>query len=102
MMSPSIGPMGTRARLGFIPNRPQHEAGMRIEPPPSFAGGIGATPPAPPPPHPPPHPPPPRTAPPTPDPPPSAPAPTDCASDPTVAAQSSEEDRTQACCSCRR
>src|SRR4029453_7520582 len=44
MMSPSIGPMGTRARLGFIPNRPQHEAGMRIEPPPSFAWAIGTTP----------------------------------------------------------
>lgn len=27
---------GLRPRVGFSPNSPQHEAGMRIEPPPSF------------------------------------------------------------------
>ena len=30
-----------RARLVFRPTRPQHEAGMRIEPPPSFAWAAG-------------------------------------------------------------
>ena len=30
------GPEGVRARVGFRPNSPQQEAGMRIEPPPSL------------------------------------------------------------------
>jgi hypothetical protein len=34
--SPS-GAIDTRARLAFNPTRPQQEAGMRIEPPPSLA-----------------------------------------------------------------
>ena len=29
--------MGTRPRVGLSPTSPQHDAGMRIEPPPSFA-----------------------------------------------------------------
>src|SRR5438874_356698 len=43
--SPASGPMGTRPRVGLRPKRPQHEAGMRIEPPPSVAvvaGGMQA------------------------------------------------------------
>src|SRR5678815_3557421 len=35
--SPPSGPAVMRARVGFRPNRPQAEAGMRIEPPPSVA-----------------------------------------------------------------
>src|SRR4051812_49824216 len=51
--SPRSGPSGLRARLGFNPNTPDAEAGMRIEPPPSLAcatGGMRAAtaPPAPP------------------------------------------------------
>src|SRR5262249_19353886 len=42
--SPTCGPMGTRARLGFRPTRPQHPAGMRIEPPPSLACAAGRMP----------------------------------------------------------
>ena len=44
--SPSrlLGPLGTRLRLGFSPTRPQHDDGMRIEPPPSLAWAIGAMP----------------------------------------------------------
>src|SRR6202023_3810303 len=42
--SPKSGPMGLRARVGFRPNRPQHEAGTRIEPPPSVACAIGSMP----------------------------------------------------------
>jgi len=30
--------------VGFIPNRPQQEAGIRIEPPPSLALAIGTIP----------------------------------------------------------
>src|SRR5262245_49595882 len=41
--SPASGPEGLRARVGFKPNRPQHEAGMRIEPPPSLPCAIGTT-----------------------------------------------------------
>src|SRR5262249_54994766 len=43
---PSVRPgaMGTRARDGLRPNNPQHEAGPRIEPPPSVACAIGRTP----------------------------------------------------------
>src|ERR1700682_708716 len=39
--SPRSGPSGLRARVGFIPNRPQAEAGIRIEPPPSLACATG-------------------------------------------------------------
>src|SRR5210317_2125734 len=39
-----LGPRGVRARLGFMPNRPQHEAGIRIEPPPSVALAKGKIP----------------------------------------------------------
>ena len=38
------GPTGVRPRVGLSPNRPQHEAGMRIEPPPSLACAIGTMP----------------------------------------------------------
>ena len=31
----------TRPRLGLWPTRPQHEAGMRIDPPPSLAWATG-------------------------------------------------------------
>src|ERR1700752_4497726 len=51
--SPRSGPSGLRARVGFRPNTPEAEAGIRIEPPPSLACAIGrvraATPPAAPP-----------------------------------------------------
>ena len=33
-----------RPRVGFRPNRPQHDAGMRIEPPPSEAFAAGRMP----------------------------------------------------------
>src|SRR6266436_1426252 len=39
--SPRSGPIGLRARLGFNPNTPDAEAGMRIEPPPSLACATG-------------------------------------------------------------
>src|SRR5438552_15330517 len=39
--SPRSGPRGLRARLGFNPNTPDAEAGMRIEPPPSLACATG-------------------------------------------------------------
>src|SRR5215813_8477048 len=39
--SPRSGPTGLRARVGFRPNTPQAEAGMRIEPPPSLACAKG-------------------------------------------------------------
>jgi hypothetical protein len=42
--SPSFGAEDTRARVGFIPNSPQHEAGIRIEPPPSVACAAGTIP----------------------------------------------------------
>jgi hypothetical protein len=35
---------GIRLRLGFRPTRPLHDAGMRIEPPPSLAWATGAMP----------------------------------------------------------
>src|SRR5260370_37898094 len=35
--SPRSGPSGLRARVGFNPNTPDAEAGIRIEPPPSLA-----------------------------------------------------------------
>src|SRR5687768_12931353 len=34
-ISPAIGPTGVRPRVGLSPNRPQHDAGMRMDPPPS-------------------------------------------------------------------
>src|SRR6266436_10020758 len=40
--SPTSGPAGLRARVGFRPKSPQHEAGMRIEPPPSVACAAGS------------------------------------------------------------
>src|SRR6201747_2176421 len=39
--SPRSGPSGLRARVGFRPNTPDAEAGMRIEPPPSLAWARG-------------------------------------------------------------
>src|ERR1700754_3159414 len=39
--SPRSGPSGFRARVGFMPNTPEADAGMRIEPPPSLACAIG-------------------------------------------------------------
>src|SRR5689334_17441651 len=42
--SPRFGPDGVRARVGFKPKRPQHDAGMRIEPPPSVACASGIIP----------------------------------------------------------
>src|ERR1700690_3327176 len=39
--SPRAGPSGLRARVGFRPNTPDAEAGMRIEPPPSLAWATG-------------------------------------------------------------
>src|SRR5258708_8914264 len=42
--SPRSGPMGLRARVGFNPNTPDAEAGIRIEPPPSLACARGRMP----------------------------------------------------------
>src|SRR5689334_6862154 len=39
--SPRSGPMGLRARVGFNPNTPHADAGIRIEPPPSLAWATG-------------------------------------------------------------
>src|ERR1041385_3049171 len=39
--SPLSGPPGVRARVGFSPNTPDAEAGIRIEPPPSLACATG-------------------------------------------------------------
>src|SRR5258708_22953051 len=39
--SPRSGPMGWRARVGFNPNTPEADAGIRIEPPPSLACARG-------------------------------------------------------------
>ena len=41
MTSPTNGPSGLRARVGFIPKSPQQLAGMRMEPPPSLACASG-------------------------------------------------------------
>jgi hypothetical protein len=43
MKSPS-GAIDTRARVAFNPTRPLHEAGIRIEPPPSLAWPIATMP----------------------------------------------------------
>src|ERR1700730_9858051 len=42
-----IGTSGLRPRVGFKPTRPQHDAGSRIDPPPSLAWGSGTMPAAP-------------------------------------------------------
>jgi hypothetical protein len=42
--SPISGPSLVRCRVGFSPTRPQFEAGIRIEPPPSLACAIGTIP----------------------------------------------------------
>src|SRR3954452_15767545 len=42
--SPRSGPCGLRPRVGFRPSKPQHEAGIRIEPPPSEACADGTIP----------------------------------------------------------
>ena len=42
--SPRSGASETRARVGLRPNNPQHEAGTRIEPPPSLAWAAGTIP----------------------------------------------------------
>src|SRR5580704_15293607 len=42
--SPRSGPSEMRPRVGFRPNTPQHDAGMRIEPPPSVAWATGSIP----------------------------------------------------------
>src|SRR5262252_6037111 len=44
--SPANGACVTRPRVGFRPNSPQHDAGMRIDPPPSVACAAGTIPPA--------------------------------------------------------
>src|SRR5688572_31317765 len=44
MLSPEIGPSEVRWRVGFRPTSPQQLAGIRIEPPPSFACAIGTIP----------------------------------------------------------
>ena len=42
--SPYCGASELRPRVGFKPTRPQHEAGMRMEPPPSLAWAAGTIP----------------------------------------------------------
>ena len=44
MKSPNSGASDTRPRDGLSPTSPQHEAGMRIDPPPSLAWAIGTRP----------------------------------------------------------
>src|SRR5262245_44395314 len=44
--SPANGASVTRPRVGLRPKRPQHDAGMRIDPPPSVACAAGTIPPA--------------------------------------------------------
>src|SRR5512139_37712 len=39
--SPKSGPTGLRARVGLRPKSPQHEAGIRIDPPPSLPWARG-------------------------------------------------------------
>src|SRR5687768_1625884 len=43
-ISAYAGPAGTTPRPGFSPNRPQHAAGIRIDPPPSLAPATGTNP----------------------------------------------------------
>src|SRR5205823_7421390 len=42
--SPASGPIGLRARVGLSPKRPQQEAGIRMDPPPSVACAMGTMP----------------------------------------------------------
>src|SRR5688572_31141605 len=42
--SPNSGPREIRPRLALSPTRPQHDAGIRIEPPPSLAWAMGTIP----------------------------------------------------------
>src|SRR5207237_4833498 len=42
--SPTYGPIGFRPRVGLSPKTPQHEAGMRIDPPPSPPCAMGTIP----------------------------------------------------------
>src|ERR1700692_1408060 len=42
--SPTAGPGAVRARVVFNPKTPQHDAGIRIEPPPSLPWAIGTIP----------------------------------------------------------
>src|SRR5580700_4139014 len=44
IMSPYCGAVETRARVGLRPTSPQHEAGIRMEPPPSLACATGTMP----------------------------------------------------------
>src|SRR6478672_10824934 len=44
MDSPDSGPDGVSPRPGLRPTKPQHAAGMRIDPPPSFAPAHGTMP----------------------------------------------------------
>ena len=44
MKSPNSGASETRPREGFRPTRPQQDAGILIEPPPSLACAIGTIP----------------------------------------------------------
>src|SRR6478752_1193958 len=44
MGSPFVGPDGVNPRPGLRPTRPQHAAGTRIDPPPSFAPAHGTMP----------------------------------------------------------
>src|SRR5271169_3404961 len=44
MRSPYWGASELRARVGFRPTRPQHDAGIRMEPPPSLAWAAGTMP----------------------------------------------------------
>ena len=38
----TVAPVGTLARVGFKPNKPQQDGGILIDPPPSLALAIGA------------------------------------------------------------
>src|SRR3954468_15832723 len=42
--SPAFGPSGSRARVALSPNKPQDEAGMRTDPPPSLPWAMGTIP----------------------------------------------------------
>jgi|SRR5215813_7867000 hypothetical protein len=44
MYSPSVGPLEMRPRAGFSPTTPQHDAGVRIDPPPSLPLPTGHSP----------------------------------------------------------
>src|SRR4051812_16975782 len=44
LSSPASGANEVRPRLGLSPNSPQHDAGIRIEPPPSLPCAIGTSP----------------------------------------------------------